>query len=102
VKEEMPDIRVTRNNKSKRPRWDQEIETFSKEDVKGENDSDKYFDIQTIVKHESSSTSKRGVVVKGKRVKDVFVSQIPRRNSTRVTNKYRLNSKAMFSPSIKE
>jgi hypothetical protein len=102
MKEEMPNIRVTRNSRSKIPRWYLEIETFSEEDVKGENDSDKDFDTQTTVKHESSSTSKRGVVVKGKRVKDVFVSQIPRRNSTRVTNKYRLNSKAMFSPSIKE
>jgi hypothetical protein len=32
----------------------------------------------------------------------VFASQKPRRNSTRVTNKYRLKSKAMFNPSIKE
>jgi hypothetical protein len=32
----------------------------------------------------------------------VFVSQKPRRNYTRVTNKYRLKSKAMFNPSIKE
>jgi hypothetical protein len=48
------------------------------------------------------STSKRGAAVKGKRVKGVSVSQKPRRNSTRVTNKYRLKSKAMFNPSIKE
>jgi hypothetical protein len=34
--------------------------------------------------------------------KGVPVSQNPRRNSTRVTNKYRLKSKAMFNPSIKE
>jgi hypothetical protein len=53
VKEEMPNIRVTRNSRSKRPRWDLEIETFFEEDVKGENDSDKYFDTQTTVKHES-------------------------------------------------
>jgi hypothetical protein len=32
----------------------------------------------------------------------VSVSQKPRRNSTRVTNKYRLKSKSMFNPSIKE
>ena len=32
----------------------------------------------------------------------MYVSQKPRRNSTRVTNKYRLKSKAMFNPSIKE
>jgi hypothetical protein len=48
------------------------------------------------------STSKRGAATKGKKVKGVSVSQKPRRNSTRVTNKYRLKSKAMFNPSIKE
>jgi hypothetical protein len=32
----------------------------------------------------------------------VPVSQKPRRNSTRITNKYRLRSKAMFDPSIKK
>jgi hypothetical protein len=32
----------------------------------------------------------------------VSASQKPRRNSTRVTNKYILKSKAMFNPSIKE
>jgi hypothetical protein len=102
MKEEMPDIRVTRNNRSKIPRWDPEIEMFFEEDVKGENDSDKDFDTQTTVKHESPSTRKGGAAVKGKRVKGVSISQKTRRNSTRVTNKYRLKSKAMFNPSIKE
>jgi hypothetical protein len=102
VKEEMSDIRVTRRSRSKRPRWNREIETFSEEDVKGENDLDKDLDTQFTVKIETPSTSKRGVATKGKRVKGVSVSQKPRRNSTRVTNKYRLKSKAMFNPSIKE
>ena len=102
MKEEISDIRVTRRSRSKRPRWEPTIETFSEENVKGENDSDKYFNTQTIVKHESPSTSKRVVAVKGKRVKGVSVSQKPRRNSTMVTNKYKLKSKAMFNPSIKE
>jgi hypothetical protein len=35
-------------------------------------------------------------------VKGVSVSQKPRKNSTTVTNKYRLKSEAMFNPSIKE
>jgi len=98
----MSNIRVTRRSRSKRPRWDPEIEIFSEEDVKGENDSNKDFNTQTTVKHESPSTSKRGAAIKGKRVKGVYVSQKPRRNSTGVTNKYRLKSKAMFNPSIKE
>jgi hypothetical protein len=102
VKEEMSHIRVTRRSRSKRPRWNREIEMFSKEDGKGENDSDKDLDTQTTMKFEMPSTGKRDVATKGKRVKGVSVSQKPRRNYTRVTNKYRLKSKAMFNPSIKE
>jgi hypothetical protein len=40
--------------------------------------------------------------LKGQRKKYVPVSKRPRRNSTRITNKYRLRSKAMFDPSIKK
>jgi hypothetical protein len=102
VKEEMPDIRVMRNNRGKRPKLDPEIETISEEDVKGEEDSDEDFNTQTTVKHESPSTSKRGTIVKRTKDKGVFVPKKPRRNSTRVTNKYRLKSKAMYNTSIKE
>jgi hypothetical protein len=102
VKEEMLIVGVTRNNRGKRPMLDPEIEIFSEEDVKGEEDSDEDFDIQTTAKHELPSTSKRGTAVKRTKNKGVPMSQNPRRNSTRVTNKYRLNSKAMFNPSIKE
>ena len=98
----MPDIRVTRNNRGKIPKLDLEIEMFSEEDVKGEEDSDEDFNTQTTVKHESPSTNKRGAAVKRTKVKGVSASQKPRRNSTRVTNKYKLKSKAMFNPSIKE
>jgi hypothetical protein len=52
-------------------------------------------------KHESPETSKRGVAVKRQK-EYVPVSKRPRRNSTRITNKYRLRSKAMFDPSIKK
>jgi hypothetical protein len=102
VKEEMPDIRVTRNNRGKRPKLDIEIKMFSEEDVNGEEDSDEDFNTQTTVKHESPSTSKRGTAVKRTKDKGVSASQKPRRNSTRVTNKYRLKSKSMYNPSIKE
>jgi hypothetical protein len=53
VKEEISDIRVTRRSRSKRPRWEPELETFSEEDVKGENDSDNDLDTQTTVKLET-------------------------------------------------
>jgi hypothetical protein len=98
----MPAIRVARNSRGKIPKLDPEIEMFSEEDVKGEEYSDEDFDIQTTAKHESPSTSKKGTAVKRTKNKGVLVSQNPRRNSTRVTNKYRLKSKAMFNPSIKE
>ena len=98
----MPDIRVTRNNRGKRPKLDSKIEMFSEEDVKGEEDSDEYFNTQTIVKHEFPSASKRSIVVKKTKDKGVPMSQNHRRNSTRVINKYKLKSKAMFNPSIKE
>ena len=75
---------------------------FSEEDVKGEEDSDEDFDIQTIVKYESPSTNRKSSAVKRTKNKGVPVSQNPRRNSTRVTNKYRLRSKAMFNSSIKK
>jgi hypothetical protein len=91
-----------RNNRGKRPKLDPEIEMFSEEDVKGEEDSDEDFDIQNTVKHESPSTSRKSSAVKKTKNKGAPVSQNPRRNSTRVTNKYRLNSKSMFNPSIKE
>jgi hypothetical protein len=93
---------VTRNNRGKRLKLDPEIKMFSEEDVKGEEDLDEDFDIQTTTKHEFPSTSKKGPAFKRTKNKGVSVSQKPRRNSTRVTNKYRLKFKAIFNPSIKE
>jgi hypothetical protein len=60
---------------------------FYKEHVKGEEDSDEDFDIQTTTKKELPSTSKKGAIVKRTNNKGVPLSQNPRRNSTRVTNK---------------
>jgi hypothetical protein len=98
----MPAIRVTRNNRGKRPKLDTEIEMLSEADVKMELDSDEDYGIKTTAKHKSPAASKKGVAVKRMKKKGVPVSQNPRRNSTRVTKKYRLKSKAMFDPSIKE
>jgi hypothetical protein len=102
VKDESSDIKVTRRSRSKRPRWEPKIETFPEEYVKVETNSDNDLVAQTTVKSEMPSTNKRSAAIKGKKVKGVCVSHKPRRNSTRVTNKYRLKSKAMFNPSIKE
>jgi hypothetical protein len=102
MKDESSDIKVTKKRRSKRPRWELEIEMLPEEDVKGETESDNDLAAQTTVKSEMPSTNKRSVAIKGKKGKGVYVSQKPQRNSTRVTNKYRLKSKAMFNPSIKE
>jgi hypothetical protein len=102
AKEEMHAIRAMRNNRGNRPKLDPKIEMFSETDAKIEEESDKDYDIQTTIKHESPSTSKKGVAVKKMKNKGVLVSENPRRNSTRVTKKYRLKSKAMFDPSIKD
>jgi hypothetical protein len=102
VKDESSDSKVTKKSRSKRPRWEPEHEVLPEEDVKEETESENDLIAQTAVKTEMPSTSKKNVAVKGKRKKGACVSQKPRRNSTRDTNKYRLNSKAMFNPAIKE
>jgi hypothetical protein len=102
VKDESFDIKVTKKSRSKRPRWEPKIEMIPKEDIKGETESDNDLISQTTVKSEIPSTNKRNVAIKGKRKKGACVSQKPWRNSTGDTNKYRLNSKAMFNPEIKE
>ena len=102
MKDESFDIKVTRKSRSKGPRWEPEIEMLPEEYFKGKTKSNNDLIAQTTVKTKMPSTSKKNVAVKGKRKKGVCVSQNPQRNSTRDTNKYRINSKAMFNPSIKE
>jgi hypothetical protein len=101
VKDKSSDIKVTKKSRSKRPRWEPEHEVLLEEDVKEETELDNDLISQTAVKTEMPSTSKKNVAVKGKRKKGACVSQKDRRNSTRDTNKYRLNSKEIFNPSIK-
>jgi hypothetical protein len=70
-------------------------------DLKTEEDSDEDYNVTLSAKHKAPATSKKNVAVKRKKKKCVPVPQDPRRNSTRVTNKYRLRPKAMFDSSIK-
>jgi hypothetical protein len=84
---------------------DAEIEVFSDTDIKMEEDTDEDYNVGSIkptVKHKQKSTSKKGATGKKQGKKSAPVSKYPRRNSTRVVNKYRLKSKAMFDPSIKK
>jgi hypothetical protein len=58
--------------------------------------------IHSPVKQKHKSTSKKSAKGKKQRKKPTPVPKCPRRNSTRAVNKFRLNSKAMFDPSIKK
>jgi hypothetical protein len=83
---------------------DAQIEVFSDIDIKMEEDWDEDFNVGSIkptVKHKQKLNSKRGATIKKHGKKSAPISKYPRRNSTRVANKYRLKSKAMFDPYIK-
>jgi len=70
-----------------------------------EIDVDEYYTMNPIhspVKQKQKSTIKKSAKGKKQRKKPAHVPKYPRRNSTRVVNKFRLNSKAMFDPSIKK
>ena len=98
----MSDIRVIRTSRGKRPKLDIETEKFSETDVKMKVDSNEDYDVKPLAKDKAQQTSKRGVVAKRQRKKYVPAPKIPRRNSTRITNKYRIRSKVMFGSSIKK
>ena len=58
--------------------------------------------IQSTVKHKHKSTIKKSAKGKKQGKKPTLVPKYPRRNSTSAVNKFRVNSKAMFDPSIKK
>jgi hypothetical protein len=58
--------------------------------------------VQSPVKHKQKSTSKKSAKGKKQSKNPTLVPKCPRRKSTRSVNKFRLNSKAMFDPSIKK
>ena len=58
--------------------------------------------IHSPVKQKQKSAIKKSAKGKKQRKTPTPVPKYPRRNSTRVVNKFRLNSKAMFDPSIKK
>jgi hypothetical protein len=71
------------------------------EDLKTKEDFDEDYNVTLLSKNKAPTTSKKNVAVKRKNKKCVHVPQDPRRNSTRVTNKYMLRPKSMFDSSIK-
>jgi hypothetical protein len=58
--------------------------------------------VQTPIKQKQQSTSKKTAKGKKQSKKKTPVPKLPRRNSTRAANKFRLNSKALFHRSIKK
>jgi hypothetical protein len=90
-----------RTNRGKRPKWEIENEMLPEAYLKTKEDSDKDYNVTLSAKHKAPTTSKKNATVKRKKKKCLHVPQDPRRNSTRVTNKYRLRPKSMFDSSIK-
>jgi hypothetical protein len=58
--------------------------------------------VQSLMKQKKKSTGKRVEEGKKKTKKKEPISKYPKINSTRAENKFRLNSKALFHPSIKK
>jgi hypothetical protein len=90
-----------RTNRGKRPKWETKNKILPEVDLKTEEDSDEDYNVTLSANHKASTTSKKNAAVKRKKKKCVPVPQDPRRNYTRVTNKYRLRPKAVFDSSIK-
>jgi hypothetical protein len=130
IKEESPETRVTRAGKrkmqtqqaigdfpvgedhekgttsrAKKPKTNEETDIYPDPDIKREIDEYEDFTtipVQTPVKQKQQATGKKNAKGKKQSKKQTPVPKFPRRNSTRAANKFRLNSKAMFHPSIKK
>jgi hypothetical protein len=92
-------------SKGKRSKPDENIDIFLDPEIKMEIDVDEDYTMNPIhspVKKKHKSTIKKSAKGKKQRKKPTPVPKYPRRNSTRVVNKFRLNSKAMFDSSIKK
>jgi hypothetical protein len=91
-------------SRGKKSKPDADIEMFPDTKIKMEVDEDEYYNvnpIQSTVKNKHKSTIKKGFKGKKQGKKPTLVPKYARRNSTRAINKFRLNSKALFGPSIK-
>ena len=92
-------------SRGKKSKPDEYIDIFINPDVKMEIDEDEDYTmnpVQSPVKQKHKSTNKKSAKGKKQRKYPIHVPKCPRRKSTRVVNKFRLNSKEMFHPSIKK
>jgi hypothetical protein len=92
-------------SRGKKSKPDADIDMFLDPEINMEVDVDEDYNvnpIQSTVKHKQKLTIKKSAKGKKQGKKPTLVPKYPRRNSTRVVNKFRLNSKAMFDPSIKK
>jgi hypothetical protein len=92
-------------SRGKKSKLDADIDMFPDPELKMEVYVDEDYNvnpIQSTVKHKHKSTINKSDKGKKQRKKPTLVTKYPRRNSTKATNKFRLNYKAMFDPSIKK
>jgi hypothetical protein len=97
------DHEISTTSRSKKPKTNEDINIYPNTDIKRE--IDEYEDyttssVQTPVKQKQQFASKKNANGKKLRKKKKPVPKCPRRNSTRDANKFRLNFKEMFHPSI--
>jgi hypothetical protein len=98
-------MRKATTSRGKKSKPDEDIDIFLNPDIKMEIDEDEDYTmnpVQSPVKKKHKSTIKKNAKGKKQSKKPTHVPKFPRRNSTRDAIKFRLNSKAMFHPSIKK
>jgi len=92
-------------SRGKKPKTNEETGIYPDPDIKREFHEYEVYTtspVQTPIKQKQQSTGKKTVKCKKHSKKKTPIPKFPRRNSTRDDNKFRLNSKAMFHPSIKK
>jgi hypothetical protein len=99
------DYEKATTSRGKKYKTNKDTDIFPNPDLKREVDENEDYTIcpvQTPFKWKQRSTSKKNEKGKKQSKKSTTVPKCPRKNSTRVANKFRLNSKVMFHLSIKK
>jgi hypothetical protein len=92
-------------SRGKRSKPDEYMDMFLDPEINMEVYIDEDYNVnpfQSTINRKQKLTSKKSAKGKKQGKKSTHVPKYPRRNSTRVVKKFRLNSKAMFDPSIKK
>jgi hypothetical protein len=92
-------------SRGKKLKMDEETDIHFDPDIKREFDEPEDYitsPVQSPSKQKKQPTGKKTAKGKKQSKKKTHVPKYPRRNSTRAANKFKLNSKSMFHPSIKK